>query len=350
MRFSAWSRSTALRMRLRTVSFVGAFLMLLISVGAMGANVNLAQSAASSTSPSDLPQRFFPTSMWSRSPSFASAGTGRGTAPSSHLGGLRPALPAPQQCAGEAVARVPPRDRARRRPPADSHAGHHAPDDHRPPGTGARMRAHPRAGLVGRLCRGRRGHPLRRGADPGSRGRRARDPVDLRPVAPASPRGVRRTCGSRPARGRTHFRKTEDAVTRLSFLIVLFLGEPPQQAPVDFDRDIRPIFKASCLKCHGGEGKAKGQLRLDQKAAAFRGGAGGKAIVPGKSSESPLYKLLVDADEDVRMPQKAPRLGEAQIGMIRRWIDEGARWPEEAAGGELRHWSLRPLIRPAVPG
>ena len=136
-----------------------------------------------------------------------------------------------------------------------------------------------------------------------------------------------------------------------ALLLVLLLSSPPQEATqsVDFDRDIRPIFKASCLKCHGAEGKPKGQLRLDLKATAFRGGAGGKAIVPGKSAESPLYKLLVDADEDARMPQKAPRLSEAQIGLVRRWIDEGARWPEETHGGEALHWSLRPLVRPAVP-
>jgi hypothetical protein len=135
---------------------------------------------------------------------------------------------------------------------------------------------------------------------------------------------------------------------RTAALVVLLLAqqEPP---PVDFDRDIRPIFKASCLRCHGAEGKPKGQFRLDLRAAAFRGGAGGKAILPGKARESLLYKLLVDADEDVRMPQKAPRLADAQIERVRRWIDEGARWPEEAAGGEGTPWSLRPLARPPVP-
>jgi mono/diheme cytochrome c family protein len=130
-------------------------------------------------------------------------------------------------------------------------------------------------------------------------------------------------------------------------LLVLLLAQQP--APVDFDRDIRPIFKASCQKCHGAEGKPKGQFRLDFRAAAFRGGAGGKAIRPGKAAESLLYKLLVDADPDARMPQKAPRLPAAQIELLRRWIDEGAPWPEEAAGGDTLHWSLRPLAKPAVP-
>ncbi|MBV8882067.1 MAG: DUF1549 domain-containing protein, partial [Planctomycetaceae bacterium] len=134
-------------------------------------------------------------------------------------------------------------------------------------------------------------------------------------------------------------------MSRVPLLIVLFLNAASE--PVDFDRDIRPILKASCLKCHGAEGKPKGQLRLDLRAAAFRGGAGGKAIVPGKSAESPLYKLLIDPDEDARMPAKAPRLPDAQIELVKRWIDEGAVWPEDNAGHEATHWSLRPFGRPA---
>jgi mono/diheme cytochrome c family protein len=132
-----------------------------------------------------------------------------------------------------------------------------------------------------------------------------------------------------------------------SALVLLLLI--PAQTTVDFGRDIRPIFKASCIKCHGAEGKPKGQFRLDLRAAAMRGGAAGQAILPGKGAESLLYKLLIESDEDARMPQRAPRLPQAEIDLIRRWIDEGATWPEEAAGAESVHWSLRPLAAPPVP-
>ncbi|RPH38474.1 MAG: DUF1549 domain-containing protein, partial [Planctomycetota bacterium] len=124
-------------------------------------------------------------------------------------------------------------------------------------------------------------------------------------------------------------------------LVLLFL---PQSTPVDFKRDIQPIFAASCLRCHGPEGKPKGQLRFDVRASAMR-----KAIVPGKSADSSLYKVLVDEDESARMPQKAARLPAAQIELIKRWIDEGAVWPDDAAGIDVAHWSLRPLPAPA-PG
>ena len=60
---------------------------------------------------------------------------------------------------------------------------------------------------------------------------------------------------------------------------------PPAPAPVEFTRDIAPIFAVKCLKCHGAT-KQKGDLRLDLKAFALRGGESGKVIVPSKSSDS----------------------------------------------------------------
>ena len=57
--------------------------------------------------------------------------------------------------------------------------------------------------------------------------------------------------------------------------------------PADFARDVQPLFADRCVKCHGPE-KQKGGLRLDVKAAAFKGGDDGKVILPGKSAESRL--------------------------------------------------------------
>ena len=50
-----------------------------------------------------------------------------------------------------------------------------------------------------------------------------------------------------------------------------------------YDKDIKPIFEATCFKCHGPE-KQKGKLRLDSLAAALKGGENGKSILPGKGS------------------------------------------------------------------
>src|SRR5262245_34793476 len=92
---------------------------------------------------------------------------------------------------------------------------------------------------------------------------------------------------------------------------------------VDFVRDVQPIFKASCVECHGAK-KPKASFRLDSKAHALKGGIGGKAILPGKGAESPLIKLLLSTDADERMPRKADPLPKAKIELLRAWIDQGA--------------------------
>jgi len=131
--------------------------------------------------------------------------------------------------------------------------------------------------------------------------------------------------------------------------------EPPEVAKVDFVRDIQPIFKAHCIGCHGA-GKQKGQFRLDSRALAFRGGVVGKDIVRGRSKESHLIELLLEGDAENRMPKDAPPLPPSQIDLIRRWIDEGAEWPDAAAGdpGKAgRHWAYEKPVRhdpPAATG
>jgi uncharacterized membrane protein len=96
---------------------------------------------------------------------------------------------------------------------------------------------------------------------------------------------------------------------------------------VDFVKEIAPILKDSCVKCHC-EKKVKGKLRLDLKELAMKGGGGGKAILPGKGADSPLYTSLVEPDPEMRMPEKADPLPKEQIERIKKWIDEGAEWPD----------------------
>src|ERR1043166_6805447 len=113
---------------------------------------------------------------------------------------------------------------------------------------------------------------------------------------------------------------------------------------VDFRRDIEPIFKASCLKCHGPE-KPKGQFRLDLKSLALKGGVTGKDILPGNSKDSLLVKLLLAADDEERMPQRAPALSREKIDLLRAWIDQGAAWPDAAGDAKVEtHWAyVRPV-------
>jgi mono/diheme cytochrome c family protein len=105
------------------------------------------------------------------------------------------------------------------------------------------------------------------------------------------------------------------------------VGGAAPAATVDFVRDVAPIIRTSCLKCHGPE-KIKGRLRLDTKEAAMTGGKHGASIVPGHSDKSRLYRLLMAPAPDDRMPQKADALPSHEVAVIRAWIDQGAAWPD----------------------
>ena len=99
---------------------------------------------------------------------------------------------------------------------------------------------------------------------------------------------------------------------------------------VTYANDIKAIFDKSCIKCHGPE-KPKAKLRLDSLAGALKGSENGKVIEPGKSADSILVHNVAHAgDEDDWMPPpdnkaKIPPLTPEQVGLIRAWIDQGAK-------------------------
>src|SRR5437867_4090242 len=74
-----------------------------------------------------------------------------------------------------------------------------------------------------------------------------------------------------------------------------------QSNKIDFKRDIEPIFASACLQCHGAK-KAAGQLRLDNKSLAMKGGISGAVILPGSSRQSRLLKRLLGEGAEPRMP------------------------------------------------
>src|SRR2546423_490629 len=117
---------------------------------------------------------------------------------------------------------------------------------------------------------------------------------------------------------------------------------PP--AKVDFTRDIRPILSDNCYQCHGPDEKArKAKLRLDNKDGAFRVKDGKRIIIPGRSAQSELIRRVTNTDlEELMPPPKSNRkLTPAQIDLLRRWVDQGARWEV--------HWAFVPPIRPELP-
>ncbi len=97
---------------------------------------------------------------------------------------------------------------------------------------------------------------------------------------------------------------------------------------VVFDRDIRPIFESSCLRCHVPP-KPRSGFRLDVREEALTGGDDNtNDIVPGDSRDSQLIAYVTGQVPDMQMPPpgRGNRLTPQQINLLRAWIDQGANW------------------------
>lgn len=116
---------------------------------------------------------------------------------------------------------------------------------------------------------------------------------------------------------------------------------------IDFVRDVQPILRKHCYECHGAE-KQRSGLRLDIKAAAFKGGEGyGASIAAGDVAGSPLIELVSSDDENLRMPPKGRGLTAAEVKVLSIWVKQGAVWPDGVDTAKLidrsDHWSFKPL-------
>jgi hypothetical protein len=116
-------------------------------------------------------------------------------------------------------------------------------------------------------------------------------------------------------------------------------------APIDLDRQIRPILSNNCFACHGPDAKArKADLRLDVKESALAPAASGaKPIVPGNLKDSELLRRITSTDPEVHMPPASTNksLKPEEIDVIRRWIEQGAEWQER--------WAFTAPKRAALP-
>lgn len=94
-----------------------------------------------------------------------------------------------------------------------------------------------------------------------------------------------------------------------------------------FEKEVRPILEEHCFECHG-PNKQKGGLRLDLKSGMLEGGDSGEPVVlPGKSDDSPLVKIVSTSDPHERMPPKGEPLNPEQIRILKNWIEKGAHFP-----------------------
>jgi len=119
--------------------------------------------------------------------------------------------------------------------------------------------------------------------------------------------------------------------------------------PVDFAHEVLPLLRERCASCHT-NGKSKGDVSMNTREELLKS----KAIVPGKSAESPLIERVTETDLEMRMPPKGPALTEAQVATLRRWIDGGAGWQEgfsfAKSGAGLPMKPRKPELPPVVDG
>ncbi|WP_337177305.1 PSD1 and planctomycete cytochrome C domain-containing protein [Paludisphaera sp.] len=124
--------------------------------------------------------------------------------------------------------------------------------------------------------------------------------------------------------------------------------------PPTFEKDVRPILRAYCMDCHGGE-DTKGKLDLRLRRFAEAGGSSGPALTPGDPDDSYLLMRMQDGE----MPPGEKKVPADQIAVIERWIAAGAPTvrpePESLPPGlpitqeDRAHWAYQPLEKPTPP-
>jgi hypothetical protein len=146
-------------------------------------------------------------------------------------------------------------------------------------------------------------------------------------------------------------------------VLIVAMPARAQDAGIEFfERKIRPILVEHCYECHSTAAKkVRGQLLLDSRDGARKGGVSGPALVPGDADKSLLIKAVRYTDPDMKMPKKG-KLPDALIADLSAWVRMGAPDPRdkapaariakswnEAVRERRQWWSLQPVKQPSVP-
>jgi hypothetical protein len=134
---------------------------------------------------------------------------------------------------------------------------------------------------------------------------------------------------------------------RLGFTAAIVLavvsarGSLVDDAPT-YEKQIAPFFKSYCLACHDGGDDSKGGLSLLTHKTLMEGGDGGPVLVPGKSDESKLVKMLLGTAKPKMPPKDSKQPRPEEIELVRRWVEFGAKppaaqSPQSAAELSVRH-------------
>ena len=130
---------------------------------------------------------------------------------------------------------------------------------------------------------------------------------------------------------------------------------PPVERTVSFGKDVLPILRQSCFDCHEGSNPDSG-VRLDYRAKLLGESDGIPLVLVGGRGTSRLIEVISGKDPEKQMPPEdySERLSDDEIGILRAWIDQGARWDEKLLPNPnqvvaQKHWAFQLLQRPQVP-
>ena len=139
------------------------------------------------------------------------------------------------------------------------------------------------------------------------------------------------------------------AVTLAGAVLVALAQTPGAQAqekaaqpPISFNRDILPILSNNCFACHGPDEKKRETSFTSTRRKARSPSAG--VIEPGNAAESLLIEMITHPDPNERMPPRGfgTRADAKADRLLRRWIDEGAKWDT--------HWAYTAPVRAGTAG
>ena len=127
------------------------------------------------------------------------------------------------------------------------------------------------------------------------------------------------------------------------------IAQVQHQGDVDFEKEVLPIFRRNCLACHSAT-EAESDLVLESPQTILKGGSEGPAAVAGNGAESLLLKLAARQKEPHMPPPdndvKAKPLTPEELGLIKLWIDQGAKGEVKSPGSMITWQPLPAGINP----
>jgi hypothetical protein len=164
-----------------------------------------------------------------------------------------------------------------------------------------------------------------------------------------------------PSKGGTTFAQRWSWRLSLCTLIALIFPRPASADDTEFfEKQVRPLLVERCFKCHAGDVR-EGGLRLDSHEGLLKGGDSGPAIAVAQPTES-LILTAVNYLDEPKMPPDG-KLSDAQLDVLRKWVESGAPWPGddgpveavqtsakwEPTLAQRAWWAFQPVSRPSIP-